>query len=279
MDAIAKVIEDEFAIDQAKSVDKRSALDPDRFGYLSLHYVVALSTTRAGLAEYADLAGLKAEIQIRSILQHSWAEIEHDLGYKTQREIPSSIRRDFSRLAGLLELADAEFMRIRSRISDYTEEVSKQIITTPQNVTLDLVSLRQFVDQESLVAELDEGIAERLGFTLMKDRGPRVDGEVERLAYFQVVTVAQLGEQLHAHAKDILALAGAFASSDEDDADRTLSRGVSLFYLCYILAAKTESHSFIREYLDDFSIAEIRQSNTTIEEQLLEFWRQRNKGS
>jgi len=93
VDKIASVIEREFVVDPENSINKRAMLDPDRFGYLSLHYVVSLNPTRLGLREYSRFSGCKAEIQIRSILQHAWAEIEHDLGYKTIHAIPSEIRR------------------------------------------------------------------------------------------------------------------------------------------------------------------------------------------
>lgn len=43
VDAVAKLIQKEFAIDYSQSVDKRILLDPDRFGYLSLHYVAKLT--------------------------------------------------------------------------------------------------------------------------------------------------------------------------------------------------------------------------------------------
>ena len=46
------------------------------------------------------------EIQIRTVMQHAWAEIEHDLGYKSKEDIPDKYRRQFSILAGLIELAD-----------------------------------------------------------------------------------------------------------------------------------------------------------------------------
>lgn len=70
VDAVAKLIEQEFDIDSPNSVDKRALLDPDRFGYLSFHYVVSLNSTRCELTEYRKFSSLKAEIQIRSILQH-----------------------------------------------------------------------------------------------------------------------------------------------------------------------------------------------------------------
>ena len=112
VDEVAKVIEDEFSID-LRSRDPRAAIEPDRFGYLSLHYVVTLSPARLLLPEWARFAGLAFEIQIRTILQHAWAEIEHDRGYHTPDEVPPHVRRRWSRVAALLEIADSEFMTLR----------------------------------------------------------------------------------------------------------------------------------------------------------------------
>ncbi|MGO9022034.1 MAG: GTP pyrophosphokinase family protein [Syntrophobacteraceae bacterium] len=79
VDLIARMVEAEFTIDRENSADKRVLLDPDRFGYLSLHYIVEMPPSRCSLTEYRRFKGLKAEIQIRSLLQHVWAEVEHDL--------------------------------------------------------------------------------------------------------------------------------------------------------------------------------------------------------
>lgn len=61
------------------------------------------------------------EIQFRTVLQHAWAEIEHDLGYKSEYSIPLSMRREFSRVAGLLELADETFEKLKHQLNDYDE--------------------------------------------------------------------------------------------------------------------------------------------------------------
>lgn len=94
VDIVSEIIRQEFKIDYENTVDKRT-LEIDKFGYKSLHYVVIMSDSRSILLEYKKFAQLKAEIQIRSILQHSWAEIEHDLGYKSKSVIPDVAKRNF----------------------------------------------------------------------------------------------------------------------------------------------------------------------------------------
>ena len=55
---------------------------------------------------------------MRTVLQHAWAEFEHDIRYKGT--MPDEHARDFDRrftlAAGLLELADQEFSTIRDRL-------------------------------------------------------------------------------------------------------------------------------------------------------------------
>ena len=53
------------------------------------------------------------EVQVRSILQHAWAALQHDLMYKGERAPTDQVRRRLIALAGLLELADQEFMSVR----------------------------------------------------------------------------------------------------------------------------------------------------------------------
>ncbi|MCH8066367.1 MAG: hypothetical protein IIC90_11175, partial [Chloroflexi bacterium] len=163
VDDVASVIEAEFKIDAANSMDKRQALDPDRFGYLSLHYVCNLNEGRAALPEYASLTNLPFEIQVRSILQHAWAEIEHDLGYKTKEAIPVQSQRRFARLAGLLELADDEFRGIRKDLDAYAARVPAEIEQDPAVVRIDKVSLDAFIEHADVARALDQEIAELWG--------------------------------------------------------------------------------------------------------------------
>jgi ppGpp synthetase/RelA/SpoT-type nucleotidyltranferase len=75
-------------------VDKRPGVDSEQFGYSSVHLVCNfLNTERAKLPEYSSFAGMAFEIQVRTILQEVWAEIEHRLVYKSEIEAPKEIKR------------------------------------------------------------------------------------------------------------------------------------------------------------------------------------------
>lgn len=177
VDAAGSVIEGALKIDTNNSVDKRKLLDPDRFGYLSLHYVVSLDDVRARLAEYTRFARLKCEIQVRSILQHAWAEIEHDLGYKASVEVPATIRRRFFRVAGLLEIADQEFSQLKNDLTKYRESL-KDIRAERMSIPLDLESLRAVLEQDTVLDQL----LEKLGLTADK-KHPDVPGFVVQMLH------------------------------------------------------------------------------------------------
>ena len=124
VDKIASLVEKTFDIDWSNSVDKRKLRDLDRFGYVSLHYICHLPTDRC---HDARLRSLPFEIQMRTALQHVWATINHDMGYKGDIEVPREHLRNMNRIAGMLELADEQFSRIRMAITDYRRNVQSLV--------------------------------------------------------------------------------------------------------------------------------------------------------
>ncbi len=87
-----------------------------RFGYASRHVLVAADASD----EASSLAGHRASVQVRTVLQHAWAEFEHDIRYKgtVPAEFAPDLDRRFTLAAGLLELADREFSKIRDRLQE-----------------------------------------------------------------------------------------------------------------------------------------------------------------
>lgn len=113
VDPVAEAIKREFRIDQTRSEDKRRLLDLREFGYRSVHLIAKLKPPRSRMTEYADIAPLWFEIQVRSLLEHVWAEIEHEVVYKSGVKYPDSTARLFGALAGTLEILDGEFEKLR----------------------------------------------------------------------------------------------------------------------------------------------------------------------
>jgi len=155
VDRVGRLLEAHLPVDFHHSVDKRKPSSDDRFGYRSLHYVCRLAPDAHAQHE------LRYEIQVRTLLEHAWAEIEHDLGYKSRDSVPAAARRRLNRLAGLLELADQEFVAIRRELADYATTLPARIASADE-VALDRLSLGSLLDCDE-VRELDLAIGAQLG--------------------------------------------------------------------------------------------------------------------
>jgi putative GTP pyrophosphokinase len=146
LDKISKIIEDHFEIDKENSIDKSKSLGTDKVGYRSIHFIGKLPNDRIKLPEYKKFGDLCFEIQIRTILQHSWAEIEHDKNYKFSGELPNYLKRRFKVLAGVLELADREFNQIAFEIDKYSASVNADTKKGKLDINIDSTSIKSYLD-------------------------------------------------------------------------------------------------------------------------------------
>ncbi|WP_322040772.1 hypothetical protein [Burkholderia diffusa] len=252
---VCDIIESEFEIDRDNSIDKSATLEHDQFGYRSVHYVVSNGRVRSGLVEYSKFNLLSAEIQVRSILQHAWAEIEHDLGYKTAEAVPLPVKRQFSRLAGLLELGDQEFTAIRDLVKDYVGQLPSKLNETPSRVEIDAESLLVFVNTDPLVNIIDMNIAALLGVKLVNSASETAGRRVAPLRMLSIVTIEQLSEALRENEDVVPIFAKRWVSfrknnyKDEEPSVDFTVRGISIFYLLYLLFLRDDRPGVLAEYL------------------------------
>lgn len=250
VDTIAKIIEREFSIDSLNSIDKRATLEPDRFGYLSLHYVLSLSENRVTLPENKPYEGLKAEIQIRSILQHTWAEIEHDIGYKSSIEVPVIIKRKFSRLAGLLELADEEFVSIRTSLSKYKEEVSVEIEKgNSNNITIDKITMREYLIKSPVIKSIRKTIKDRVG-VVFNESSISGTSALKHLQYHNIHDINALDKAFIQHKELVIKRALEVISRASQFSDAEVSIDLLVVYLSQVMAAKNSNIDEILEFVD-----------------------------
>jgi len=243
VDQVEVIIKSEFEIDEENSIDKRQ-LKSDQFGYRSLHIVAELNEERCSLSEYKKYKEQKFEIQIRSVLQHAWAEIEHDLGYKSKASIPEEYRRDFNRLAALLETADLEFDRLKNSLKEYEENVSELIRKEPENVPIDQASLRAFILADPTFEEARNFLRKRWK-CIFDHNISSLDDFIMRFEFFEVKNIQQLRNLVESDSKDFLNFVKIFLS---DGIDPNLAFELPIYWFQHFLAAKTMDKDFVDSY-------------------------------
>ena len=129
VDLLVKLLHENFKI--AGITDKRALMEAERdtFGYKGVHLDARLSDKRRSLPEYHGIAPFAFEIQVRTIIQHAWSEIDHAISYK--KSIPTELDRRIRTLAALFELADKEFLAIRLDSQELQKEAEDR---TPEQI-------------------------------------------------------------------------------------------------------------------------------------------------
>lgn len=252
VDKVAQIIEKEFTIDKENSIDKRINNDSDRFGYLSLHYIATFNSDRDALTEYKKFKNIKFEIQIRSILQHAWAEIEHDIGYKSQSALPKDFRRRFARISGLLEIADSEFDGLRSQLNEYKEKITQQIQSKSKDIELNSITLKSFISSNPLIIEIDKKIASELNVPLRETTIAYYESRTTLYKQLGITNLTEAELILTTHKEKIVNFAIKFFKFEEDAKIQSgITNGSSLLYAVYINLALSKNQEQIKEILSN----------------------------
>ena len=168
--------------DVIESTDTAERLSETQFGYQSQHYIVRLPRNWLEIPTFAGLGDMKVEVQVRTMVQHVWAEASHKLQYKHESSVPVPLRRTIHRVAALLETVDLEFDRVLVERTQYREvEVPSTSPTASLNVELLPSILDKYLPAENKMPEEDFA-------AILRD-----------LSHFDVKTVADLCALLEKH--------------------------------------------------------------------------------
>ncbi|WP_052702622.1 GTP pyrophosphokinase [Pseudoalteromonas piscicida] len=145
IEKVESIIKREFNILEEEKNHQADKYSPDKFGYLSVHYVVRLNELRTELSEWKAVSDFHAEIQIRTVLQHSWAAISHALQYKREGDVAPQLRRKLFRLAGLFELADEQFIEIRDQRLLIDKESQESVENNEETAYLNASIIKELI--------------------------------------------------------------------------------------------------------------------------------------
>ena len=230
--AVVDLLADQVEVHDDRDLGEETASE-GRFGYASRHLLIGAPTDLRGRPGSAAMQERQAQVQIRTVLQHAWAEFEHDIRYKgsiPEQHVPEFDRR-FTLAAGLLELADREFSAIRDRLREGTPDgVVEAEDDDPRLSPRDLAAFLagQYPDAGWSRTDHYAWVARvvlELGITSLQDLGEAlraVDTEelTRRMGYrYPPGAVRRLDDALlWTHGEDYLALS---ANQDRADALRT----------------------------------------------------------
>ena len=228
VDKVAAIAKRVFDIDWQESVDKRKLHHLDSFGYNSLHYICRLKEE----GETKKEQGIRFELQMRTALQHVWSTIEHDTGYKGDVKIPREYKRQFSRLAGMMELIDDEFSRLRVVLTDYR----RQTLALVKNGQLDDVPLSNETFRSYLELHPFNRLNKRIAAVNQAEIWPvSVMSYLPVLESFGMETLGQVQSFIDENSEDAYQLAlSQLAITDLD----LLSSNTALQYLCLVYVLK-----------------------------------------
>jgi len=164
VDQITDLIERKFKIHSKNSEYESHKRAPDQFGYSSIHYKVSLSPDKNYSTELTKFQGIIFEVQVRTVVQHAWATIDHKIRYKTAEEIPRDIRREIFQLSALFELADSQFLSIKKKLETKARKDLEKYKKGDSTIKINALTLAYFFETyQSAIQQLVDK-AREIGF-------------------------------------------------------------------------------------------------------------------
>lgn len=176
VDTIVELLRKEFEV--LSEEDTQERMKPNEFGYRSTHLIISIQKDWLKVPQYRGLGELKAEVQVRTIMMHAWAEIQHKLAYKSLDQVPDAFQRQLFRLSAKFEEADDQLEQIRDDLIAYRASIKpdpddslESLKAQPLNLdTLTILLDTAYPDRDKSLAENSDLLKEVSEVSLeMKD--------------------------------------------------------------------------------------------------------------
>lgn len=161
-----------FLVDDYNSQNIGERLNDAEFGYQSRHYTIICNKewlddvqkndSFGALDEISTLKSffqsepehkILVELQIRTWLQHVWADLSHDIFYKGNMEIPHELKRFWSSLAAILENTDESIMKCLDQLEQCQTNGTYYIKADLDKRIQDLEIINEYLDPKYYAAD------------------------------------------------------------------------------------------------------------------------------
>lgn len=227
---------EDLDIIKSRDTSKEYQDAPDKFGYQSHHFEIRAKFD-VDIDGIAIPEGMCCELQVRTLMQHAYAEVVHDSIYKSSWGAPSRAVRFVSSSAALIETADHLFCETMTILE--SEKVARgAFLERLTDIYDSKVATSKFKDQkfnlivlDNLQDLLDNEILERLSVFIQERKyiAERINSRSE-LDPFWSQPVSLLAYFLTYEKSDLLAEKWPFAESYNSIAKIYSDLGKSLYH-------------------------------------------------
>ncbi|WP_394910616.1 GTP pyrophosphokinase family protein [uncultured Robinsoniella sp.] len=119
----------EWKFSKDRDFEEEKLQKPELFEYQSVHYIVRNKVAIQD-GNITILQNTPCEVQIRTLLQHAYAELSHDIIYKSKEKILPKMKRDFAKSMALIETTDGVFKEVKKMVDRYNKPFDDYIEMT-----------------------------------------------------------------------------------------------------------------------------------------------------
>ncbi|MBB1583966.1 GTP pyrophosphokinase family protein [Serratia sp. OS31] len=184
VEKVCSIIKGTFTVDEKNSVSDLTRLATDKIGYRSTHFVCDIGMNRIEIPEYKSFAGLKFEVQVRTILQHAWANLTHDRVYKIGTKLPEHIKRKVNLYSGMLEIVDLGFSEIVKDVEKYRVEITRDDVADIELQSINSLNLIEF-----MIRYCKEHNYKHMDKVTFENIGEVIDQVIDELKLYNILTL------------------------------------------------------------------------------------------